>query len=49
MITKIKNKLNNQKSNLRKCTVQQNNFNNSLKSTNTSGIIGVSYHHGSEK
>ena len=44
-----KNKLNNQKSNLRKCTVQQNNFNNSLKSTNTSGIIGVSYHHGAEK
>ena len=37
-----KNKLNNRRSNLRECTHQQNCWNYGIRSTNTSGFIGVS-------
>lgn len=38
-----RNKLNNTRENLRLCTQQQNSWNSSIKSTNTSGSKGVSY------
>lgn len=37
------NKLDNRKNNLRLCSSQQNDYNNSLSKRNTSGVIGVSY------
>lgn len=40
---KDRNKLNNQRLNLRLCTNQQNLWNCGLRSTNTSGLKGVSY------
>ena len=38
------NKMDNRKSNLRICTHQQNMFNQKMRSTNTSGFYGVSFH-----
>jgi hypothetical protein len=38
-----RDKLNNTRENLRLCTQQQNSWNSSIKSTNTSGYKGVSY------
>lgn len=39
-----RNKLDNRKENLVQCTVQENNRNKSLKSTNKSGVSGVYWH-----
>lgn len=38
-----RNELDNRRNNLRKCTIQQNNYNRGIRSNNTSGIIGVSW------
>ena len=38
-----RNRLDNRKSNLRLCSSQQNDYNNSVSKRNTSGVIGVSY------
>ena len=35
------NKLDNRKSNLRECTIQQNSFNKGIRTNNTSGVTGV--------
>lgn len=40
------NGLNNQRVNLRRCTNQQNNFNQAISSRNKSGYKGVHYHSG---
>ena len=40
---KNRNKLDNQKSNLRKATSQQNSFNGSVRKNSSSGILGVSW------
>jgi hypothetical protein len=39
-----RNKLDNRKTNLVKCTTSENNLNKSKQSNNTSGFIGVSWH-----
>ena len=44
-----KNELNNIESNLRQCTHQQNTFNRSVYSTNTSGVTGVYWSKCAEK
>lgn len=44
-----RNEFNNLESNLRKCTVQENNCNKSISIKNTSGVIGVSWHKMSQK
>ena len=38
-----RNKLDNRKQNLRYCTEQENNMNKSMPSTNTTGVMGVTY------
>ena len=43
------NRLNNQKSNLRICTIQQNNMNAKKTTRNTSGYRGVSFSKGNKK
>lgn len=44
-----RNELNNRKHNLRACGQQENAFNKSMRSDNTSGIIGVSWNKQAEK
>lgn len=44
-----RNGLNNKKSNLRKATIQQNNFNNGIAKNNTSGYTGVYFQQKSNK
>lgn len=39
-----RNRLNNRRSNLRRCTHQQNQFNQGLQRNNTSGVIGVRFY-----
>ena len=43
------NTLDNRKSNLRICTIQQNGFNQSLSNINSSGVKGVNFHKASGK
>ena len=43
------NPLNNQKYNLRICSVKENSYNKTLYSNNTSGYKGVFYHHEKRK
>lgn len=44
-----RNELNNRKYNLRSCSVQENLFNKSMRSDNTSGVIGVNWNKRTEK
>lgn len=44
-----RNKLDNRRSNLRPVTQQENRFNNSIRSDNTSGVIGVCWHNQASK
>jgi hypothetical protein len=44
-----RNELNNRKYNLRKCTQQENCINSSIRSDNTSGIIGVAWNKAANK
>lgn len=43
------NPFDNRKANLRPCTQHQNVFNSQLAKNNTSGVTGVSFHHGAQK
>ena len=44
-----RNELNNRKSNLRKCTQQENTMNRSISKANQSGVIGVGWHNATSK
>ena len=44
-----RNPLDNRKANLRVCNYQENSFNKSIRSDNTSGIPGVSFHKTNKK
>lgn len=44
-----RNKLDNRKSNLRKCSASQNGYNKCIRSDNTSGIIGISWNEDKQK
>ena len=39
-----RNTFDNRKINIRKCTIQENTINHPVRTDNTSGVIGVSYH-----